>query len=161
MESFQISRTGLLVYTVLQAVIFTLTVLASDCKFVRTRIKLRSLPTSKVPATLNFPEMSGFWSISCGVGAVGSNLSSSPSFLRAFLKISLSFLEPVRENHENYPRQLTRISYFPWLLETSQQNSLCLETNRASVFYCHTSFSASAVSNVIAPLIAFSCNTKS
>lgn len=119
MESFQISLTGLLVYRVLHAVIFTFTVLASDCKFSRTRSRLRSLPTSKEPATLNFPEMSGFCSISSCVGAVGSNLSSSPSFLRAFLKISLSFAEPVRENHENYPQQLICTSYFTWLLETS------------------------------------------
>lgn len=134
MESFQISWTGLLVYTVLHAVIFTWTVLASDCKFARTRVRLRSLPTSKGPATLNFPEMSGFRSISCGVGAVGSNLSSSPSFLRAFLKISLSFLEPVRENHENYPQQLTCISYFTWLLETSQQNIVSVLTEKQSLF---------------------------
>lgn len=135
MESFQISWTGLLVYTVLQAVMFTRTVLASDCKFASTRIRLRSLPTSKRPATLNFPEISGFWSVSCGVGAVGSNLSSSPSFLRAFLKMSLSFLEPVRENRENYPQQLTCISSCTWLLETSQQNIVTLLIDEQSLSF--------------------------
>lgn len=122
MESFQISWTGLLVYTVLQAVIFTWTVLTSDCKFARNRTRLRSLPTCKGSATLNFPEMSGFWSISCCVGAVGSNLSPSPSFLRAFLKISLSFVEPVRESNANYPPRLSCICYFTWRPQTSRQN---------------------------------------
>lgn len=105
MESFHTSWTSVPLYTMVQAVMFTVTVFMSLVRFLSIRTRLTSLPTARMPATLNLPEMLGSRSsLSASVADVAPNVLLGLSFPSALSNISLSWLEPVGRGRQNHLR---------------------------------------------------------
>lgn len=87
--AFRISATALLVYRTVDALMSTFTVLWSEDRLLRIKIRVTSLPNTGGSANLNFPEIPGFLMASEDLsrgGSVCPSVMFDPNILaRAFL----------------------------------------------------------------------------